>query len=388
MKKVTNKGVSLIVLVITIIIMIILASVIIISLTNDNIVGTAEEAVDKTEYNNALTAANIGVGEEYLRNDNPSLDDLEAAANEALEKNGYSHKYYATVTEDNVYLNYINKKGWVFNREKMTVSNGRYTLDVGDNIDYTVDGYTGAWKVLGATENGDLKIMSNKAVTSMSIGGMDVYNNYEKKLAEICAAYSNGKRTVKVRCPNEQDMKDLLGYETKNDRTYTYYWSEDGYPTYTGYKSGTLTNYHGNKFYDYVDGKVVEKTRPETITDENKIINTLLNTVTTHYLEKVDGASYTEFDITTKAGKFVFGEGDSEKYLLATKGMYNNTESIQYVVYLVFRENNSATSINNFLSIDSSGNTGKNSLPVRVVVELDKDISLNFNNATQKWEYN
>lgn len=388
MKKVTNKGISLIVLVITIIIMIILASVIIISLTNDNIVGTAEEAVDKTEYNNALTAANIGVGEEYLRNDNPSLDDLEAAANEALEKNGYSHKYYATVTEDNVYLNYINKKGWVFNRDTLTVSNGRYTLDVGDTIDYTVDGYTGAWKVLGATEDGNLKIMSNESVGILTLEGADSYSNYEEDLAEICSEFNNNKKTICVRCPNEEDMKELLGYETKYTKTYNYYWSEDGYPTYDGSRKGTLTADHKDKFYDCVNGKIVEKTKPEVLTDDNRKITTLQDNVTAHYFKEVAG-SYSLFDLNSKAGKFVFGEqSNSEFYCLATKGYYNYGEYVTYVVYVVYREAGGETTINNWSPITSTGKAAISGFRVRALVELDKNISLKYNKQTAMWEYN
>ena len=134
--------------------------------------------------------------------------------------------------------------------------------------------------------------------------------------------------------------------------------------------------------------KIVEKTKPEVLTDDNRKITTLQDNVTAHYFREVAG-SYSLFDLNSKAGKFVFGEQQNpEYYCLATKGQYNYGEYVTYVVYVVYREAGGETTIDNWSPINSNGTTSLSGFRVRVVVELDKHISLKFNDITQKWEYN
>lgn len=64
----SKNGISLIVLVITIIIMIILATAIIISLNNTNIIEQANEAVEKTDFNTIKTAVDLKYADYILGN--------------------------------------------------------------------------------------------------------------------------------------------------------------------------------------------------------------------------------------------------------------------------------------------------------------------------------
>ncbi len=75
MRRNEKKGMSLIVLVITIIIMIILASAIILSLNDTNIIGRAEEARTLSDNTNKRQAANIALGEYLLEKElNPNIE--------------------------------------------------------------------------------------------------------------------------------------------------------------------------------------------------------------------------------------------------------------------------------------------------------------------------
>ena len=78
MNKLNNKkGISLIVLVITIIVMIILATAIILSLQSSGIIGRANEASSKSDESNMIQAANVAYGE-YLLERNLGQTNVEA----------------------------------------------------------------------------------------------------------------------------------------------------------------------------------------------------------------------------------------------------------------------------------------------------------------------
>jgi len=97
-----KEGISLIVLVITIIVMIILAATIIISLNNTNIIGKASEAVDLTNEANVQEFAQTKWAEAYLKTDK-SQEKLEDYVIGELEEAGIDTKEYAiNITEKGV----------------------------------------------------------------------------------------------------------------------------------------------------------------------------------------------------------------------------------------------------------------------------------------------
>ena len=100
--KRNKQGVSLIVLVITIIIMIILASAIIITLSNSDIIERANEAVDKTDLQEAQNIASIAWSEAYL-DGKTTKDELTQAVLDAFTKNKVDKsKYTLEVTTKGV----------------------------------------------------------------------------------------------------------------------------------------------------------------------------------------------------------------------------------------------------------------------------------------------
>lgn len=98
-----KKGISLIVLVITIIIMIILATAIIISLTNNNIIDKANTAINETNLKTIEEAANVALGEVLLeQNDTMTDSEYTTAIENKMKASGISDtelaKYNITYT--------------------------------------------------------------------------------------------------------------------------------------------------------------------------------------------------------------------------------------------------------------------------------------------------
>ena len=110
--------------------MIILATVIIISLTNNNIIGRASTAVNETNLKNMQEAADIALGEVILENDGSieGVDDIESKIKTKMEANGIDTIGYN--------ISYNNGTG------KLTVSIGSnealYTLDLSEDKDGSV----------------------------------------------------------------------------------------------------------------------------------------------------------------------------------------------------------------------------------------------------------
>lgn len=136
----SDKGVTLIALVITIAVLLILAGVSITAITDDS---------------GILSRTN----------------ELSESANTSIEQNTQELN---NMTNE---LDYV-MNPWVQNKTEVTkkLKSGTVTLNVGDNYTYDcgVEGYTGAWKVLGA-ENGKLLIMSTVDVGTLTLEGkMDI----------------------------------------------------------------------------------------------------------------------------------------------------------------------------------------------------------------------
>ena len=173
----SDKGVTLIALVITIAVLLILAGVSITAITDDS---------------GILSRTN----------------ELSESANTSIEQNTQELN---NMTNE---LDYV-MNPWVQNKTEVTkkLKSGTVTLNVGDNYTYDcgVEGYTGAWKVLGA-ENGKLLIMSTENVGTLTLEGKNGYNNGISKLSEMCEPYGRNARSITV-----EDINRVTGY---NPTTY------------------------------------------------------------------------------------------------------------------------------------------------------------------------
>lgn len=185
----SDKGVTLIALVITIAVLLILAGVSITAITDDS---------------GILSRTN----------------ELSESANTSIEQNTQELN---NMTNE---LDYV-MNPWVQNKTEVTkkLKSGTVTLNVGDNYTYDcgVEGYTGAWKVLGA-ENGKLLIMSTVDVGTLTLEGKNGYNNGISKLSEMCEPYGRNARSITYEHPDERKIgsNGVTSITVKNTY-YSYY---------------------------------------------------------------------------------------------------------------------------------------------------------------------
>lgn len=185
----SDKGVTLIALVITIAVLLILAGVSITAITDDS---------------GILSRTN----------------ELSESANTSIEQNTQELN---NMTNE---LDYV-MNPWVQNKTEVTkkLKSGTVTLNVGDNYTYDcgVEGYTGAWKVLGA-ENGKLLIMSTVNVGTLTLEGKNGYNNGISKLSEMCEPYGRNTGSITYEHPDERKIgsNGVTSITVKNTY-YSYY---------------------------------------------------------------------------------------------------------------------------------------------------------------------
>ena len=95
--KELKKGISLIVLVITVIVMVILAGVIILTLDNSGIINKAQDAVDQANLNEVKNVAQLAWAEAFL-DGKTTKGELEQAVIDALAKQNITADYYKGYT--------------------------------------------------------------------------------------------------------------------------------------------------------------------------------------------------------------------------------------------------------------------------------------------------
>ena len=108
--KEQKKGISLIVLVITIIVMLILASAVIISLSNSNIINKAKEAVTKTDIKNFEQELSISLADKKLEDRNFNMHDVNETDIDNLQEYipSLDSKYGGKIAIKNGELVYVN----------------------------------------------------------------------------------------------------------------------------------------------------------------------------------------------------------------------------------------------------------------------------------------
>ena len=242
-----KKGISLIVLVITIIVMIILASAIILSLQSSGIIGRAQEAKASSDAATRKEAASIKLAEYELAVQTGDIDPNEKSASEyvkeELEKDGIETDDIA-VTESGdiqVGLSEIAVK-FVEAGVKVGDTVTGYDLSSNTTTSHTTDGkentapnYTEtdptvqtvargtelAWKYMGTDENGEALIVANSTgkLSTMKLSGKGGYLNGPSTLKTICEKmYSSEMGTA--RSMDWEDVTRILEYEGHEGRYY------------------------------------------------------------------------------------------------------------------------------------------------------------------------
>ena len=242
MKTNQNRGISLIVLVITIIIMIILAGAIILALNSSNIIGRAEEARTLSDDASKRQIANVALGEFMLKQqENPNIT-------ETAEEYVMGKLEAQKINTDNVAIvdnKVIVGSGASFIKQERASVN---PLKIGDYVEYTPDVRTSTkykigawdenyewqegesfateadikWRYIGVDKNGNALLLSDKVTTGiLHLEGTEGYLQGPTKLNDLCKElYSSGKG--EARSVNVEDVNKVLGAKPKE-----FFWDED-----------------------------------------------------------------------------------------------------------------------------------------------------------------
>ena len=238
-----KQGISLIVLVITIIVMVILAGAIVLTLNNSGIIDKASEAVDATNYATVKELTQMAWAEAYA-NGAKTQAEFQAAVDKALEDNKVdTDRYGIIVTTNGVEV----ANGWI--QDGLTVKRGDDVLNIGADFDYDETGEGTkdvAWKVLGA-ENGELLIMSTSDIVSSHPLGVpdgdninEAVNDYLNGVAELdalCEPYGKGENATGARSIRVEDVNKITGYNpetAKYEKGYIYEYGNEVTYSYAG----------------------------------------------------------------------------------------------------------------------------------------------------------
>ena len=409
-----KRGISLIVLVITIIVMIVLAGAIILSLNNSGIIGKANQAVKDMEETTVRELAQIAWGEAYADGIR-TVEDLadgtkgfETRIKEALEKNKIDpDNYLLNITTKGVTAKQLDK-AWI--KEGFTVVRGDKVVEIGDIVNYdetvggTKTGLTNVdWKVLGADEDGNLLIMSASAVkTSHRLGYDSTDTTTEAKLEEsqndwlngaaeldaVCEPYGYGKGVVgKTRSVRIEDVDAVTGYDKTrfskgtlhqygNVTMYTY--NKSVQPAYNGTNklSGILGTAHDNGFY-YYDGKQFKHITDLLTGTTGNVFATLKSDV---YAYSAPDLTTINKETNTKAYEMIFGDDDTYYWLASP---YVDT-TVNRVAFGFLCVSSGFVTLNGLWY--STGSTYYGERGVRAVVTLSSDIQLTGSSA-EGWSY-
>lgn len=390
-----KKGISLVVLVITIIVLIILGGAVIISLDNTRIIDRATDAVEKLNDNQVQQLAQLGWAEAYLSGatEVEGENGLRAGVERILLKNNLNPEDYGMI----ISVNGVEKisKGWI--RDGFTVVKGTQRLEIGDIIQYdeTAGGTVSVdaniqWKVLGADGNGDLLIVSATAPKSVTLGSttdltksQTDWINVESILNGHCEQYGYGKGVIgKARNMKIEDVDAITGYDKNSFGNY-------GLETTFFYGTGTQLRYksvktsgniwagekHDNGFY-YYDGEKFVHIEDLTGGTNNTAFTTLTNNFyqyNTKNLEpKIDATN------NTKVYKTLFNIG--RNYYLANNYISFSGSKVSYGTFAVGGDTFGTGLLT---SVGTPASTG---LYIRPVVTLSQEITF-IGDSETGWKY-
>ena len=250
--KITQKGITLIALVITIIVLLILAGVSIAILTGENgILTRATDASEKTDEANAEEQVQIAVvgsiGADGKLENGSLKDNLNQIENiSGVPEEITDSSYPITVTVDEKYSYVIDKDGTI--REVVK----REGIEIGDYVNYTYDtktegynllatqsGYTSdqtvgqttglKWRILNIHTDGTVYLISETVPSGdVYFSGALGYNNGVYLINDICKElYSNSTLGVEARSIDLEDIESQM--------------NETGIEARDGYNNGVAT---------------------------------------------------------------------------------------------------------------------------------------------------
>ena len=230
------KGITLVALVITIIILLILAGISIQALTNQGLFKKSQEAKEKTQTAEANQAKIL----------NEYEDEINKYVTETKTKQKLADKVkvgdYVTYIPDTLSREAL---------EKLKTNLNTYSGISDSEINAAIVRDELKWRVLDVTDNGEVKLISEKATTSeIELYGYNGYNNLVKLLDSACSTlYTNSKLATKVQNLKIKDVTDHMTTQPTLD-TQIYTPTDIEYP----------------KILEYEENQIVEKS-----TIENKL---------------------------------------------------------------------------------------------------------------------
>ena len=212
-----KQGISLIVLVITIIVMIILAASVVITLSNTGVIGRASEAVDLTNEAAVQDMAALIWADAYM--DNKRGTDLVNEVTTKLGEQGVtSDKWNITITDTGIVVTNKNSSSGTALGSLITAAN------YGDKVDYTVtvDGTTYSdWQIyyhnvdyvylIAENSVGTVSLDKGTTVASLTSDELALYEKFRVGTADkytLTDSYENSKAVAQL-------IKDYANFANK-----------------------------------------------------------------------------------------------------------------------------------------------------------------------------
>ena len=252
----TQRGITLVALVITIIVLLILAMVSIKIAMDGGLTTKASDATTQhtiAAEKEAITTGYAAYQMALANKENETQPAIEGARVTpkgedwsvifTKTKNEYDLKKDGTVKlikEGNASTTESTESVYVTPRTEVTYK-GK-TLKIGDYVNYdegtgytwTTDSGKGTggdsnlttktyetenmnWRVLGLDKDGNLELISDRAINEkLTLKGRKGYINGEEQLNEMCnSLYGNGEKAKSARSVNDEDIHSILGYNKK-----------------------------------------------------------------------------------------------------------------------------------------------------------------------------
>ena len=243
----SQKGITLVALIITIIVLLILAIVSIRLVMNGGIIDKSKSAVDKYSEEELQEQIKLAYSDwqlgQYTGETRTAAEFMQAKLNSIYGTGAVTN---VTETEGVFTVTFADGKEYTYNvttgtTEKVakwndngnntfTHSKTGQTVEVGDTVYYNsgVAAYEGEgdnqgkWGILGV-ENGKLLIMSKENVASVTLRGkQDYLTDGTTKLNNACSSFKNPTYADSVRSVKVEDINKITGYTPAAPVTYTY----------------------------------------------------------------------------------------------------------------------------------------------------------------------
>ncbi len=373
MKKIREKGITLVALVITIVIIIILATITMNMVFGDNgLISGAELAKGLSDNSTIQEQADMN-----------ELSDEWSEMLSEMRGNKWQYDAEGNVTDGTVTLaigDYVNYDCKILGAEYTSTSDKNGYDENDEDQTFTASSYEYGWRVLGVDEDtGEILLISERIVEPTSGGEYDSsynitcyilsgqagYTNGISELNAISAIYGQGEGATGARSITVEDINKITGYNPNNVGVYdpeqtgtgtkygagelyeygnqvTYYWDGTYYPYYSaanGLEENLKTS-HSNGFYwyDSASGWRSLAYTSAASTESRQEITTLESNGYSYYANTLtESESETTVGISTEstAYKMLFENSNSGTvYFLASSYVITDYDEANFGLYV------------------------------------------------------